>query len=307
MAMIVTCDSCRSRFQLDEALLKGAKGARIRCRRCGGIIVLLVQGSPEMQEPEPPPMAEPEAPREEAPLAPIRPGRATSPPVSEAEKVLRLEDLFLSPQDAVASTGRPGGDPPVAPETPPQIHFGFPHHRRHSRFLILLASCLSVLLMAGAAYFYLDPNLFRRSPAKALPVLGNLPAERPSYEIRDAKGYFNRPTAGQSFFVVRGTIANVGKGWSDGIRVRASLLGADNEVISESESFAGNLIEENLLPHMTRVRIEEFLGMRYGEGNVNRNIQAGGSLPFMVVFFDPPEPVESFTVIAMDAEETPKR
>jgi hypothetical protein len=42
--------------------------------------------------------------------------------------------------------------------------------------------------------------------------------------------------------------------------------------------------------------------MRYGEGDVNRNIPAGKTLPFMVVFFDPPEGVESFRVKAIDAE-----
>jgi hypothetical protein len=37
---------------------------------------------------------------------------------------------------------------------------------------------------------------------------------------------------------------------------------------------------------------------------VNRNIPAGKTLPFMVVFFDPPEGVESFRVKAIDAGET---
>jgi len=54
---------------------------------------------------------------------------------------------------------------------------------------------------------------------------------------------------------------------------------------------------------MTRVRIEGFLGMRHGDGDVNRNIPAGKTLPFMVVFFDPPEGVGSFRVKAIDAEE----
>jgi len=43
--------------------------------------------------------------------------------------------------------------------------------------------------------------------------------------------------------------------------------------------------------------------MRYGEGDVNRNIPTGKTLPFMVVFFDPPEEVESFRVKAIDVEE----
>ena len=71
----------------------------------------------------------------------------------------------------------------------------------------------------------------------------------------------------------------------------------------QKESFAGNLIDESLITHMNRVRIEGFLGMRYGEGNANRDIPVGMSLPFMVVFFDPPEGIHSFTVKAMDLGE----
>ena len=67
--------------------------------------------------------------------------------------------------------------------------------------------------------------------------------------------------------------------------------------------FAGNVIDDSLISHMSRVRIEGFLGMRYGEGDVNRDIPAGKTLPFMVVFFDPPEGVESFRVKAIEADE----
>ena len=63
------------------------------------------------------------------------------------------------------------------------------------------------------------------------------------------------------------------------------------------------MIDESLIPHMSRIRIEGFLGMRHGEGDVNRDIPAGKTLPFMVVFFDPPEGVESFQVKAIGSDE----
>jgi hypothetical protein len=76
-------------------------------------------------------------------------------------------------------------------------------------------------------------------------------------------------------------------------------------VVLEGESFAGNLINEELLPLMSALRIKEVLGKRYGEGNSNRTIPAGESLRFMVVFFDPPDPVGTFSVMALDADELP--
>jgi len=38
--MIIECPSCRTKFRLDEARIKG-RGARVRCRRCGDAIVVL--------------------------------------------------------------------------------------------------------------------------------------------------------------------------------------------------------------------------------------------------------------------------
>ena len=43
--MIIECHSCRTRFRLDEAKIKG-RGARVRCRRCGEAIVVLKPEEP---------------------------------------------------------------------------------------------------------------------------------------------------------------------------------------------------------------------------------------------------------------------
>lgn len=205
------------------------------------------------------------------------------PPEPEAGKIiLQVEDLFLPLNEVPA---------PLAGEKP------------RARFRILLTGVLSALAISAAMLFFLGQKPFQAAPVKSRTAPAGSAAERPVYEIRDTEGYPGRSADGQSFFVVHGTVANVGKGPSDGIRVRASLLGTDNQVILEGESFAGNLIDKAVLPHMTRVRIDEFLGVRYGDWNSNRNIPEGGSLPFMVVFFDPPGPVGSFIVRATDAGE----
>jgi hypothetical protein len=102
--------------------------------------------------------------------------------------------------------------------------------------------------------------------------------------------------------VIQGTVANVGKGPSRGIRVQATLLGKDNQALVNNTVFAANLVDNTMLRHANRALIEGSLGLRYGEGDVNRDIPAGKSLPFMVVFFDPPGQIEYFTVKALDVE-----
>ncbi len=41
--MIIQCESCRTKFKLNEDLIKG-KGARVRCKKCGDYIVVMKSG-----------------------------------------------------------------------------------------------------------------------------------------------------------------------------------------------------------------------------------------------------------------------
>lgn len=250
--MIVNCGSCGSRFRLDEALLKGAKGARIRCRSCGSGIVLLKD--------------------------PGGPGDAAS------QKIPRVEDLFLPPPDPA--------------EARSFLAAGATRNPAVSRRFLLPAIVLVFLALAVAISF--------RRPASVARIPAPPPVARvagaAAYEIRDVEGRWSLRQDDRSIYVIRGTVVNVGKIPSQGIRIRAALLGTDNRSIAEGGAFAGNMIDETLLPHMETVRVEAFLGLRYGERNTNRDIPAGGSLPFMVVFFDPPAPVGSFSVRAVDAD-----
>ena len=49
--MIIECQSCHARFRLDASKIRG-KGARVRCRRCGDSIIVLLEGRKE-EAPQP--------------------------------------------------------------------------------------------------------------------------------------------------------------------------------------------------------------------------------------------------------------
>ena len=44
--MIIECPSCRARYRLKPDRIRG-KGARVRCRHCGGTITVLLEARPE--------------------------------------------------------------------------------------------------------------------------------------------------------------------------------------------------------------------------------------------------------------------
>lgn len=47
--MNIKCQHCHTRYRFDEAVLKGAKGALVRCRRCGNSILVLIPGETDSE------------------------------------------------------------------------------------------------------------------------------------------------------------------------------------------------------------------------------------------------------------------
>jgi predicted Zn finger-like uncharacterized protein len=376
MVMVVKCESCKTDFRLNEALLKGAKGACIRCPKCRERIIVKNPRPPKVAPPIPrrvtppaappiappvappithrvtppaaPSIALPVAPRVVPPFAPRAvpqltppvalpiaietalprilleaPGGMNSPvprdrraegddlsekilsepPGIPGRKALRLEDLFIHPSAVKGDRIPDGGDDgPLVIRSPGPGWNPSPRLPLYRRPLFLAAS-ISILLLVGGAFYFVDGNSGRTSSGNVVPVRARSAPEIAVFDVGNLNGYLNKQASGERLYVVKGTVTNVGKVLSSGIRIEATLLGKDNQVIVKNRTFPGNVIDESLISHMSRVRIEGFLGMRYGEGDVNRDIPAGKTLPFMVVFFDPPEGVESFRVKAIDASE----
>ncbi len=51
--MVIECTICQARFRMRESIMRGFKGAEVRCRKCGGIIVIMtpatVQGTETLE------------------------------------------------------------------------------------------------------------------------------------------------------------------------------------------------------------------------------------------------------------------
>jgi hypothetical protein len=231
------------------------------------------------------------------------PNAVSDPPDIPGGKVLRLEDLFIHPSAVEGDRIPDGGEDGPMAIRPPGPGWIPPRRRPLYRRPLFLAAAISILLLAGGTFYFVDGNSGRTSSGNIIPVRARSAPEHAVFDVGNLKGYLNKQASGEPLYVVKGTVTNVGKVLNRGIRIEAALLGKDNQVIVKNGTFPGNVIDESLISHMSRVRIEGFLGMRYGQGDVNRDIPAGKILPFMVVFFDPPEGVESFRVKAIEADE----
>jgi hypothetical protein len=262
-----------------------------------------------------PPWMEAVPPRHVPDAAPAREPEAASIPSGEPGRWdPRLEKMFLRGDTDAAP--KPGSSREERETERVALKRRFRVSRRRSQFrLAIFLVVPGILLLAGGAFFFRDTKYARDlvgrffpppGPAKtaspARPVSPVTAEEKPAYDIRDMKSSYMKAYDGVNMFVIEGTVANVGKGPSRGIRVHAALLGKDNQALANSTVFAGNVVDNTTLRHANRAVIDGFLGVRYGEGNANRNIPAGKSLPFMVVFFDPPGQSGFYNVKAQDAE-----
>ena len=305
--MVITCGDCGARFRLDVALLKGAKGIRVRCRRCGGKIVVLRPEAPsDLPADDGIPIHEagpPAVPTGERPPVPQK-GRAAGADISGVLRPEpffperpgpvppRVEDSIDSPAMDSGTDRNPSEENSAGEIVPPGPEREvIPGRRSHKRKYFIVAGLSILLLVAGALYFgSTKPGQVRSGKAF------------PAYDIRDLKLSFEKQAASGTLLVVKGKVANVGNVPSAGIRIQATLLGKDNETLAEKAAFAGNLLDGTSLRRMDRAGIEGVMSIRFGEGNVNRNIPPGKALPFMVVFTDPPGNAESCMVRAFDAK-----
>jgi hypothetical protein len=231
---------------------------------------------------------------------------ASVSPEIPGKQAQRVADLFRSPYEAEADENLSGGVVSSMEDRGAGPAWRVPPPRPLYQRPLFIAAAIFVLLLSGSAFYYVeyvDGNSGRKPSDHVFPFPAQSASEIAVFDVGNLKGFLNKQASGERFYVVKGTVTNVGKVLRSGIRIEATLLDKDNRVIVKNGTFPGNVIDESLISHMNRVRIEGFLGMRYGEGNVNRDIPAGKTLPFMVVFFDPPEGVESFRVKAFDAEE----
>ena len=46
MAMEIECSCCQARYRMKDSMMRGFRGAEVRCRKCGGTIAVLTPGTP---------------------------------------------------------------------------------------------------------------------------------------------------------------------------------------------------------------------------------------------------------------------
>ena len=141
--MNIDCHKCHARYHMDPALFKGAKGMRVRCRRCGNSLDVLHPGVIAsdrnlVQKQSTPPKMEWMLPAgEPAPLS-----------QEDGEEEESLEEIWRKPLLVSSDAHAPLLSSPPFPKSPEQAR-----SRQTFRWSSLIVLCLFFLLVAGGSAY----------------------------------------------------------------------------------------------------------------------------------------------------------
>lgn len=291
--MIIQCEKCGKRFDLDESLLK-SEGSSVRCSVCKHVFVAyppepdflkeiepLVPGPDELDRTlvqDSPPFLDEEM--TEADLQNQEP--LLQDQEADFEDVLdELPDMEEVESDAGAALGRRG----------------------RSRSMLFFLVILLVIIGSGAAIVQWAPHLIpldlgflKPAQKKADPDQGT---RRLSFKDVDG-GFVDSEKSGR-LYVVGGTVINNYPKSRSFVRVKAAILDDKGRAAKMKVVYAGNTFKDEELRTLSMEEIDKAMKKRHGMNKKNFNVAPGAGIPFMIVFDALPDKLSEFEVVAVSS------
>jgi predicted Zn finger-like uncharacterized protein len=168
---------------------------------------------------------------------------------------------------------------------------------------------LLFLVIAGGGGYLAFTNEGRSTLKSLVPGVGALLGEDnaarksgPQFDIRNPIGYYDNTAKAGRMFVLKGQVANIGPATRGRIRLHAALLDNTGKMLVEKTVYAGNVLGGEALRVADRETIEKTLSSPFGEKLANLDVAPGKSVPFMVVFLDIPEGIDTYMLEAKEGE-----
>ncbi|MBI5905057.1 MAG: zinc-ribbon domain-containing protein [Deltaproteobacteria bacterium] len=167
------------------------------------------------------------------------------------------------------------------------------------------AAVLLAVALVAAGYLGLTPSgrktLESVAPgAAALLGGGGGTTAASRYEVTNVIGYYESGASSRRILVIKGQVANQSSTEKSGIRILAALQDAGGKTLAESSVYAGNTVSVETLKKGNREAMIKSLSNPLGDGLANMHVPPGKSVPFMVLFFDAPENIDSYRLEARD-------
>jgi len=170
--------------------------------------------------------------------------------------------------------------------------------------IILAAAVVVLLLGGGAAWYFLSSG---GAPATGLEALTEEDAEANedvrNISLKNIRQYYVDNDKAGRIFVVEGRAVNDFETPKGFIKIQADLFDEEGRVLGTHAFLCGNSLSLYQLQVLGEEEIQSALADQAGIASSNVDLGPGMEVPFMVVFFNPPESVREFMVKVIEAKD----
>jgi len=311
--MIIQCEKCQTKFNIDESKLKG-QGSKVRCSLCKNTFVVYPPEQGYFEEGETMALSNEE----------IKKTTTQDLPGAFHEEEIDTESedddsQFDEPSDEslegreeneAVPTDTPTtreADEKIDDEKPPEpahIKENPPQKKvRKWHLLPILLVIVLVLIGAAAAIFLWAPEIIPDSLSMLKPAkkqeISDMGVRRLSFQ--SVTGSFVASENSGNLFVIRGEITNDYPKSRSFILIKGSILDDKGQVVKRKLAYAGNNFKEEEIKSLPLEKINKAMKNRYGMGRKNVNVAPGTKIAFTIIFEDLPKNLSEFTVEAVSS------
>jgi predicted Zn finger-like uncharacterized protein len=316
--MIIACERCRTKFNLDASRLK-RDGSKVRCSRCKAVFIAYPPHD------APAPRQGPDLPTQEtfqetvALDSPVVSPDKKEPPAAGAVSEADFDKAFdesladregfkaVAPEDlkdlVIEREEEKPTKPGVAEAPKTEKKAGAPEQRRkRSPWIYVLLALLLLLCGSALAVYFWYPQAIPDSLSFLRPA-AKPGAVDPGFRrlaFKAVTGGFLDSKAG-NLFLIRGEVSNNYPQGRSFILLKASLLDEKGQALRTRTAYAGNLLTDEEIKTRPMPEIEQAMQNRAGKDNRNVNVAPGASVPFVIVFDALPGNLSEFTIEAVSS------
>lgn len=170
--------------------------------------------------------------------------------------------------------------------------------KRGGRGKLLLVLLLILLLAAGGAggYFYFFRN--KETP----PSEADIAKKVELLTMRNVRQYNVLNEKAGKVFVIEGRVVNEFPEPKDLIALEGAIYNKEKKPLAVKKQLAGTQLSLFQLQVLSEKEMEAFLNNKVEILTNNTNVPPGGEVPFMILFYAPPDDVAEFGVKIVDAK-----
>ncbi|SDN57175.1 MJ0042 family finger-like domain-containing protein [Desulfonauticus submarinus] len=275
--MIVECPECKVKYNLPDDKVK--EGVKLKCSKCGHIF----------------------------PYKPDKPDE----PVDDKLELDEIDDTAIPEEESVSSGLTVQSDKKyrVNIEEAEEVKKDKKINKKKVFIIVFLTVVLILIGIAGYLFYPQIKSWIFPTSGKVESKLNKKQLEEKvkNIALENVKQYFVKNEKIGELFVIEGEAVNNFNQTKELIKIRATISDDKGNIIEKKEFLAGNSASLFQLQMMSKDELEGVLNSKIGILTNNTFVKPGGRVPFMVVFYNPPENVQEFGLEVIDVKNPPKK